>query len=128
MTRVPFEYAVLRAVPRVDRGECLNVGVLVYCQARDFLAARWHVDRDRLRLLDPNVDTTGVEAALAAIDAVCAGSTGAGPAAGQPPGWRFRWMASPRSTVVQVSPIHVGMTSDAVGELERLFDVLVARP
>lgn len=127
VTRSPFEYAVLRAVPRVDRGECLNVGVLVYCQAAEFLATRWHVDPDRLRLLDPDVDVAGVEAALGAIAAVCRGGSDAGPAAGQPPGWRFRWLASPRSTVVQVSPIHVGLTDDAADELDRLFDALVAR-
>lgn len=122
MTRAPFEYVVLRAVPRVDRGECINVGVMVYSQHRGFLAARWHVDPDRLRMLAPDVDVPAVEAALEAIDATCLGE---GPAAALAIGPRFRWLAAPRSTVVQPGVIHAGLTEDPGAELSRLFERLV---
>jgi hypothetical protein len=123
MTRAPFEYVVLRAVPRVDRGECINVGVMVYSQHAAFLAARWHVDPDRLLMLAPDADVAAVEAALEAIDATCAGE---GPAAALAVGPRFRWLAAPRSTVVQPGGIHAGLTDDPAAELARLFDLLVA--
>lgn len=125
MSREPFEYAVLRAVPRVDRGEFVNVGVMLYCQAQDFLAARCHVDAGRLRALDDDVDITAIEAALEAIRAACAGASDAGPAGEGPPGPRFRWLASPRSTVVQAGPIHTGLTADPDGELDHLLERLV---
>lgn len=125
MSRQPFEYAVLRAVPRVDRGEFVNVGVLLYCQAQDFLGARCHVDADRLRMLDPEADVDAVEAALAIIEATCAGDPSAGPAAAEPAGVRFRFLASPRSTVVQVGPVHGGVTEDPARQLEHLFARLV---
>jgi hypothetical protein len=125
VTRQPFEYAVLRAVPRVDRGEFVNVGVMLYCQGADFLGARSHVDADRLRALDPNVDIAGIRSALAAVEAACAGDSSAGPAAQGSPGARFRWLAAPRSTVVQAGPTHTGLTEDPARELEHLVDRLV---
>ncbi|MDQ3709035.1 MAG: DUF3037 domain-containing protein [Actinomycetota bacterium] len=125
MTRQPFEYAVLRAVPRVDRGEFVNVGVMLYCQASDFLAARSQVDPGRMRALDAAADVAAVEAALAAVEAACAGDPSAGPVADSSAGERFRWLASPRSTVVQVSPIHSGLTQDPAQQLEHLFARLV---
>lgn len=125
MSREPFEYAVLRAVPRVDRGEFVNVGVMLYCQAHDFLSARCHVDAGRLRALDDDVDITAIEAALDAIRAACAGASDAGPPGEGPPGSRFRWLASPRSTVVQAGPIHTGLTADPGGELDHLLERLV---
>jgi len=125
MSREPFEYAVLRAVPRVDRGEFVNVGVMLYCQADDYLAARWHVDADRLRALDDDVDIAAIEAALETIRAACAGGPDAGPAGEGPPGPRFRWLASPRSTVVQAGPVHTGLTADPDRELDHLLDRLV---
>lgn len=123
--RVPFEYAVLRAVPRVDRGEFVNVGVMVYCQARDYLAARGRVDADRLRALDRRADVAAVEAALAALEATCAGEASMGPAASGPPGARFRWLAAPRSTVLQPGPVHPGLTGDPAQELDHLLARLV---
>ncbi|HSJ44355.1 MAG TPA: DUF3037 domain-containing protein [Euzebyales bacterium] len=125
MSRMPFEYAVLRAVPRVDRGERINVGVIMYCQQADYLDTRWRLDGDRLRFLDPDVDTAAVEATLAAIDATCAGQAAAGPAGQLPRSRRFRWLTAPRSTVVQPGPVHAGLTSDPAAELARLFDQLV---
>lgn len=123
--RVPFEYAVLRAVPRVDRGECVNIGVVLYCQAHDFLGCALHVDSDRLRALDPAVDVAAVEGVLAGVRAVCGGDAVAGGAAAGPPRVRFGWLTAPRSTVVQPGPVHPGLTADPAGELERLVARLV---
>jgi hypothetical protein len=125
MSRHAFEYTVLRAVPRVDRGEFVNVGVVLYCQDLDFLGARCDVDPARLRALDPTVDLMGVEAALEAIGAACAGDPAAGPVAAEPAGARFRWLTSPRSTVVQAGPVHAGVTDDAGRQLDHLFLRLV---
>ena len=125
MSRHAFEYTVLRAVPRVDRGEFVNVGVVLYCQDLDYLAARCHVDPDRLRALDPEADLAGVEAALQAIGAACAGDPAAGPIAAEPTGARFRWLTAPRSTVVQAGPVHAGVTDDAGRQVDHLFLRLV---
>jgi hypothetical protein len=123
--RQAFEYAVVRAVPRVDRGEFVNVGVVLYAQATDFLEARTHIDPARLRALDEAVDLPALEAALVAVAAVCAGEASAGPVGEQPAGARFRWLTAPRSTVVQAGPVHAGITEDPERELDRLFDLLV---
>lgn len=120
-----FEYAPLRVVPRVERGETMNVGVIVYCQARDFLGCRVHLDAARLRALDPDLDLDGVCAALAAITCTCEGGEHAGQAEGQSRGSRFRWLTAPRSTVVQSGPVHAGLTADPATELDRLLDTLV---
>jgi hypothetical protein len=123
--RQAFEYAVLRAVPRVDRGEFVNVGVVLYSQSTDFLEARTHVDPARLRALDEAVDLPALDAALAGVVAVCAGDLSAGPVAEQPAGARFRWLTAPRSTVVQAGPVHAGITEDPARELGRLSNLLV---
>ena len=120
-----FEYALLRVVPRVERGECINAGVLVYCRARSFVAARTHLDEDRLRALDPAADVPGVRAALRAVEGVCAGGAAAGPAAGDDAGRRFRWLVAPRSTIVSPGPVHTGLTADPAAEAERLLALLV---
>ncbi|NEA15453.1 DUF3037 domain-containing protein [Streptomyces halstedii] len=120
-----FEYAVLRVVPRVERGECFNAGVLVYCRARSFVAARIHLDERKLLALDPAADVVGVRAALRAVEGVCHGGDGAGQAAGDDAGRRFRWLIAPRSTVVQPGVVHSGLTRDPEAEVERLLDVLV---
>ena len=116
--RVPFEYAVLRAVPRVERGESVNVGVLVYCQARGYLGARTHVDVPRLMALDPSIDVVAVEHAVTAA-ADCTRQ------AGDDAGRRFRWLTAPRSTVVQPGPVHTGLTADPDAEADRLLALLV---
>jgi hypothetical protein len=123
--RLAFEYAVLRAVPRVERGECLNVGVVLYCQGADYLRVLVHVDEDRLRALDPGVDADLVRAALAGVEAVCAGDAVAGPAAAGSRRERFGWLTAPRSTVVQPGPVHSGVTLDPDAHLERLLTRLV---
>jgi len=120
-----FEYALLRVVPRVERGEVMNAGVVVYCRARSFVAARTHLDEARLRALDPHVDVTGVRAALHAVEGVCDGGDAAGQAAGDAPGRRFRWLVAPRSTVLQPGPVHTGLTADPEAEAERLLELLV---
>ncbi len=120
-----FEYALLRVVPRVERGEQINAGVVVYCQARSFVEARVHLDEARLLALDPAVDVAGVRAALRAVEGVCAGGERAGQAACDDAGRRFRWLIAPRSTVVQPGPVHTGLTLDPSGEPERLLDLLV---
>ncbi|MFE3666716.1 DUF3037 domain-containing protein [Streptomyces sp. NPDC059164] len=120
-----FEYALLRVVPRVERGECFNAGVLVYCRARSFVAARTHLDEAKLRALDPDADVIGVRAALQAVEGVCGGGAEAGQAAGDDAGRRFRWLIAPRSTVVQPGAVHSGLTADPAGEVERLLDLLV---
>ncbi|WP_236238974.1 DUF3037 domain-containing protein [Streptomyces sp. CC228A] len=120
-----FEYAVLRVVPRVERGECFNAGVVVYCRARSFVAARTHLDERKLAALDPGADLAGVRAALHAVEGVCRGGDDAGQAASDDAGRRFRWLVAPRSTVVQPGPVHTGLTADPEAEVERLLDVLV---
>jgi hypothetical protein len=120
-----FEYSVIRVVPRVERGEYVNAGVLVYCRAQSFLAGRTHLDEAKLLALDPEADVVGVRAALCAVEGVCCGGEGAGQAAGDDPGRRFRWLIAPRSTVVQPGPVHTGLTADPTAEVERLLDLLV---
>jgi hypothetical protein len=120
-----FEYALLRVVPRVERGECINAGVLVYCRAKAYVGARTHLDEARLLALDPAADVAGVRAALRAVEGVCGGGAGAGQAAGDDAGRRFRWLIAPRSTVVQPGPVHTGLTADPEGEVERLLGLLV---
>jgi hypothetical protein len=120
-----FEYALLRVVPRIERGECFNAGVLVYCRAKSFVAARTHLDESKLRALDPQADVIGVRAALRAVEGVCTGGNAAGQAGSDDEGRRFRWLIAPRSTVVQPGPVHTGLTADPGAELERLLDLLV---
>lgn len=122
--RVPFEYAILRVVPRVERGEFVNAGVILYCRERDFLGARVQVNADRVRALDPEADVDAIAAALAAAADTCA-ADGTGPAAAEQIGRRFRWLTAPRSTVVQPGPTHTGLTADPAADLDRLFALLV---
>ena len=120
MTEV-FEYALLRAVPRVERGEAINVGVIVYSQAYRYLCARIELDERRLLVVDPQVDLDAVRTALSAFEKACT----EGPLAGRPLGERFRWLTAPRSTIVQPGPVHSGLTTDPAAELTHLFETLV---
>ncbi|MFC8068897.1 DUF3037 domain-containing protein [Streptomyces sp. NPDC057293] len=120
-----FEYALVRVVPRLERGECVNAGVLLYCRAKSYVGARTHLDEARLLALDPGVDLPGVRAALRAVEGVCAGGDAAGQAAQDDPGRRFRWLIAPRSTIVQPGPVHTGLTADPAAEAQRLLDLLV---
>ena len=120
-----YQYVVLRCVPRTDREEFLNVGVVLHCQAADFLDAVWHVDADRLRSLDAGIDVERVREALAFVDGVCRGDDRGGEAARQPLGQRFGFLRAPRSTVLQPGPVHGGMTDDPGRQLEHLRERLV---
>ena len=123
--REPFEYAVIRVVPSIERGEQVNVGVILYCQSRDYLAARTHVEAARLRALDASIDVDEVCAALQPWETTCDGDPESGPAARLRLGERFRWLTAPRSTMIQAGPVHTGLTSDPAAEMERLLDILV---
>jgi hypothetical protein len=124
---VAFDYTVLQVVPRVDRDERINVGVILFCPAAAFLGCRIALDADRLRALAPDVDVDAVNAQLDAVRAVCAGDASAGPIARLSASERFHWLSTPRSTVVQPSPAHAGLCEDPAAALERLFAAAVAR-
>jgi hypothetical protein len=120
-----FQYVVLRCVPRVDREEFLNVGVVLHCQDADYLACAEHVEDARLAVLAPALDVSAVRSALAAVSAVCLGDPSAGAAGRAPLGIRFGFLSAPRSTVVQPGPIHGGITPDPAASLAHLLDSLV---
>ena len=120
--RIPYEYAIIQASPRIERGELINVGVLLYCQRRDFLHARTHLYEDRLLALDPEADVESIRTALASWEATCQGD-GASHAMTQ--GERFRWLVAPRSTILRAGPVHMGLAEDPAAELERLTALLV---
>jgi hypothetical protein len=119
VSRVPFEYAVIRLVPSIERGEQINIGLVVYCRARDFLAVRTHITEERLRVLDPQADLSAVQTVLDGWSQTCDHEKR------MTLGERFRWLTAPRSTVVQPGPVHSGLTTDPAAELERLLGRLV---
>ena len=125
--RQAFQYAIVRVVPHVERGECLNAGVILFCRARRFLDARVHLDSGLLHALAPDCDSGAVAAHLDAIVRTCAGDEAAGPVARLAQPEPFHWLVAPSSTIVQVSPVHTGLTADPAGTLERLFGSLVLR-
>lgn len=122
----PFAYAILRVVPSVERGERLNVGVVLFCRQRDFLDLRAAVDERRLAALAPGLDADDVRASLAAIRAVVCGEPGGGALAQLPDSDRFGWVVAPSSTIIQPSKPHTGLTQDPGATLERLFGALVS--
>ena len=124
----PFEYALLRVVPRVERGEFVNAGVVLYCQEKRFLEAAVHLDPERLRALDPRLDLAAVRAHLEAAPRVCAGGPGAGPIGLLPPVQRFGWLVAPRSAIVQPSPVHTGLAEDPREALDHLLETMVRPP
>ncbi|GAA4120191.1 DUF3037 domain-containing protein [Nocardioides fonticola] len=121
----PYQYVVLRCVPRVDREEFVNLGVVLYCQAADLLQVAWQVDETRLAALWPQLPVSAVREAMAFIDGVCAGDARGGAAARQPVSQRFGFLKAPRSTVIQPGPVHGGLSHDPAGEVARLVEVLV---
>lgn len=125
MSGHPYQYVVLRCVPRVDRGECLNVGVVLYSQSAGFLRAACHVDEGRLLAFAPGIDVEAVRASLAVVDDVCAGTGGGGRPTLSTPGKRFGWLTAPRSTVIQPSGVHGGTAEDPEAELQALLDRFV---
>ncbi|MGN0065852.1 MAG: DUF3037 domain-containing protein [Nocardioides sp.] len=120
-----YQYVVLRCVPRPEREEFVNVGVVLYSQQADFLDVAWHVDRDRLQTFAPTLDCGAVESALAFIEGVCAGDERGGAAARQPLSQRFGFVKAPRSTVIQPGPVHGGVTDDPAATLQYLVGQLV---
>jgi hypothetical protein len=122
---VSYQYVVLRCVPRVDRDEFTNVGVVIHSQAVDFLDCAFVVDPDRLRSLSPDLDLGSVDATLQAVCAICRGEQAPGRPLLDTLGQRFGWLAAPRSTVVQPGPVHGGLTTDPAAELERLLARMV---
>jgi hypothetical protein len=122
----PFAYALLRVVPRVERGERLNVGVVLYSRQHDFLGMRTDVDAARLEALDPELDPAPVRARLESLRSVVCGEPEGGALAELPPSERFGWLVAPSSTIIQASEVHTGLTDDPAATLERLFATLVA--
>jgi hypothetical protein len=123
-----YDYAIVRVVPRVDRGERINVGVILSCADTDFLDARIEVDEELIRAIDPGVDMEAVRSNLAVILVVCKGGPDAGPIGALPSRGRFRWLVAPRSTIIQPSDVHTGRTSDPAACLEHLMARVVKRP
>jgi hypothetical protein len=123
-----YSYAIVRVVPRVERGECVNVGVVLFSRERRHLAASIDLDRARLLALAPDLDLALVGRHLATFLAVAAGRPEGGPLADLPPAERFHWLTAPRSTIIQTSPTHVGRAADLDTELERLVDAYVRPP
>jgi hypothetical protein len=121
----PFAYALLRVVPRVERGERLNVGVVLFSRQHDFLDLRTHVDEARLAAVDPGIDPEPVRARLEALRRVVCGERATGGLAELPPSDRFGWLVAPSSTVIQPSEVHTGLTAEPAQTLERLFATLV---
>jgi hypothetical protein len=124
--REEFQYALLQVVPRVERGERMNAGVVVFCRRLGFLAARIGLDRARLAALDPAADFDEVSRHLDMLAAVAAGDSGAGAVASLPDSERFHWLVAPSSTVIQPSAVHTGLTGDAAATLDDLFGKLVS--
>jgi hypothetical protein len=126
--RHAFDYAIVRVVPRVDRGEFLNAGVIVFCSTRAFLEARIELDHARLKMLAPPIDTAVVESYLESIPTVCAGGGEPGSIGSLPQRARFHWLVAPRSTVIQTSDVHSGVHEDPKAALDALFEKLVRMP
>lgn len=123
--REAFQYLVLRVVPRVEREEFLNAGVVLFSRRHRFLAALTALDETRLAALAPGCDPARVRAHLQALERVAAGDAGGGPVARLEPSERFHWLAAPSSTVIQPSPVHTGLTADPAAELDHLMRALV---
>ena len=120
-----FDYSVVRVVPRVDRGEFVNVGVILFCSTRAFLDARIELNRARLLALAPDLDLAAVESHLEVIPRVCRGGKEAGPIGELPQRARFHWLVAPRSTVIQMSPVHSGVHGDLEAAMGSLMEKLV---
>ena len=121
----PFQYAIVRVVPRIERGECMNVGVVFFCRPRRYLAARTALDEARLAAFAPDRDAAEVRAHLDAMTRIAAGDPDAGPLARLDQSERFHWLVAPSSTVIQPSPVHTGLCEEPEAALTRLFGELV---
>jgi len=126
--RCTYDYAVIRVVPRVERGESVNVGVIVSCPARGLLDARIELDAARVRALDASADLDAIAKHLATIPLICAGGEAAGPIGRLAPRERFHWLTAPRSTIIQCSPVHTGQCQEGEDVIERLLETMVRMP
>jgi hypothetical protein len=122
-----YDYAIVRVVPRVERGEFVNAGIILSCDVERILLARIELNEDRLLALDPRADLESIRDALAIIPALCVGGPDTGPIGAMSERERFHWLVSPRSTIVQTSPVHTGQCADAQGALEHLMMTMVRR-
>jgi Protein of unknown function (DUF3037) len=120
-----YDYAIVRVVPRVERGECVNIGVIVSCPVRDYLQARIDINEARLRALDSTLDIEAIRRHSASIPAICVGGEIAGPIGKLTQRERFHWLVAPRSTIIQISPVHTGRCEDPTKVLDHLLDKLV---
>jgi hypothetical protein len=120
-----YDYAIIRVVPKVEREEFVNVGVIVSCPARAFLEARIELDERRLAALDPTLDLETIREHLASIPAICIGGEGAGPIGRLSQRERFYWLVAPRSTIIQTSPVHTGLCQQPTDMIEHLLDTMV---
>jgi hypothetical protein len=120
-----FEYAVIRLVPRVEREEFVNVGVIVYCAAQSFLRVKFEIDERKLRAFAPDLEIAEIEKHLRAFEQISHGGERAGALGKLSAGARFRWLVAPRSTIVQTSPVHTGLCENAEAALNRLLDLMV---
>jgi hypothetical protein len=123
-----YDYAIVRVVPRVERGEFINAGVIVSCAAMGYLQARVELDATKLLALDPLADVAGIRAGLAAIPVICAGGQAAGALGGLSVRERFHWLVAPRSTSIQTSPVHTGRCDSPELQLEHLMQTMVRVP
>jgi hypothetical protein len=123
-----FDYAIVRVVPRVERGEFINAGVILFSRTGRYLQARIELDHRRLAALAPDIDIIEVERQLNLIPLICQGDPAGGPMAEEPPSARFHWLTAPRSTVIQTSPVHTGLCSDPEVMLEHLMETMVRAP
>ena len=123
--RSPYQYAIIRVVPHVERGEAINVGVVLLCRSSAYIGARTALDEARLRAIAPDADLEPIRRHLEAIDRVAAGDPRGGPIAKRSTAERFHWLVSPASTIIQPSDVHTGLTEDPARELERLVETLV---
>jgi len=123
--RSSYDYAIVRVVPRVERGEFINAGVILFCRTRRFLGARIELDADRLAALTPQLDINELNRHLGIIPLVCAGGVGAGPIGLLPLAERFHWLVAPRSAMIQTSPVHCGLCDAPEAALDALLDGLV---
>ena len=121
----PFQYAIVRVVPHVERGECVNAGVVLFCRPRRFLSARIELNTDRVTAIAPDADLRAIQGHLDALVRIAAGEPEAGPIAALPASERFHWLVAPSSTIIQCSPVHTGLTDEPEAELERLVERLV---
>lgn len=123
--RSPYQYAIVRVVPRVERGEFLNAGIVLMCRSRAYIGAATMLDADRFRALAPDAEVGAIRAHLGAIERVARGDSDGGPIAAMSLAERFHWLVAPASTMIQASPVHAGLTDDPAAELERLMDAFV---